>query len=87
MTEAPAERECMRVFSRRGLLATAMAGLPMAVGAQQAWPVRPVRCLVGAGPGGTTDILARMIAPALSDALGQSFVVENRQGAGGVVAA
>ncbi len=55
--------------------------------AQSDWPQRPVRMLVGFGPGGGTDIVARIIAPALGEALGQAVVVENRPGAGGTVAA
>jgi tripartite-type tricarboxylate transporter receptor subunit TctC len=48
----------------------------------QAWPTRPVRIIVGVPPGGTFDIVARLIGQWLSDRIGQQFIVENRPGAG-----
>jgi tripartite-type tricarboxylate transporter receptor subunit TctC len=53
----------------------------------QDYPVRPVRMLVGYPPGGGMDTISRVLAPKLSEALGQQFVIENRPGASGGVAA
>lgn len=53
----------------------------------QDYPTRSVRMLVGYAPGGGMDTIARIVAPKLAESLGQSFVVENRPGASGGVAA
>jgi tripartite-type tricarboxylate transporter receptor subunit TctC len=71
--------------TRRTLLGLA-AGLGLASPAF-AWPDRPVRIIVPYPPGGTTDIIARMVVPALQAQLGQPLVIENRGGASGSIGA
>ena len=55
--------------------------------AQQAFPNKPIRLIVGFAPGGGTDIVARAIAPKMGEILGQSVIVENKSGAAGTIAA
>lgn len=75
-------------MKRRSILAAGAAALstPAWVHAQSAWPTRgPVRLIAQFPPGGLVDTVARLMAPHLSSALGQTVVVENRAGAGGLV--
>ena len=68
---------------RRRLIAAVALALPTALAAQGAWPSKPVRIVVPFAPAGTTDILARALAPELSRVFGQPFIIDNKPGAGG----
>jgi tripartite-type tricarboxylate transporter receptor subunit TctC len=65
----------------------ALAAAQYAACHAQSYPVRPVRLVVGFLAGGAVDVAARLLAPRLTDVLGQSLVIDNRPGAGGVIAA
>ena len=60
-----------------------MLAAPLAMA--QAWPAKPIRLMVPFPPGGSTDIVARIVAQKLAERLGQSIVIENRGGAGGTL--
>lgn len=60
------------------------AALPLSA-AQAAWPEKPITMIVTYPPGGTVDVVARIIGPKLSAALGQSVIIDNRGGAGGMI--
>ena len=76
----------MKLLRRRFLYLTAAAAAfpisPSRVASATGFPVRPVRLVVGFAAGGGNDIIARLIGQWLSESLGQSFVIENRPGAG-----
>ena len=79
----------MRISRRKFLyLSAGLAALPAASPRASAntYPSRPVRILAGFAAGGGVDITARIIGQWLSDRLGQSFITENRPGAGGNIA-
>lgn len=69
------------------LIALSIVGANSVAIAAQAYPTRPIRIVVGFGAGGGVDIAARAIGKQLTDALGQSIVVDNRPGASGNIAA
>ncbi len=70
--------------SRRTLLAAPLL-VPLAAGAQEAWPSRGLRLIVPFPPGGAADLVGRMLAAHLQAALGRPVVVENRGGAGSAI--
>src|SRR5689334_20883925 len=74
-----------RKLARRALLALAVLATASASAFGQAYPVKPVRVIVAFAPGGGADIVGRLISQHLTERLGQSFVVENRGGAGGMI--
>jgi tripartite-type tricarboxylate transporter receptor subunit TctC len=78
------------VVKSLGLAASLLAGsllvaLHAAAGAAQPYPAKPLRMMVPANPGGATDVVARMLAPKLGEALGQPVLIDNRGGAGGTI--
>jgi len=82
-------RRASRLRAGVGLAAAAVALslTPAGVQAQGKWPERPIRLMTPFAPGGGSDILARALGPLVSEAIGQSIVVDNRPGGGGTLGA
>ena len=77
-----------RILRKFAFLALSICtALPFSVKAQQAFPTKPIRLIVGFAPGGGTDIVARAIAPKMGEILGQSVIIENKSGAAGTIGA
>ena len=79
----------MNIATRLLLAATlaSTSAIPLAAHAADVFPSRPIQIIVSAAPGGSPDILARIIAPALSARLGQPVTVDNKPGGAGNLAA
>src|SRR5512134_3144509 len=74
----------------QGILGAAVAAAALLISASvsaQAWPNKPVRIIVPFGPGGGTDIQARVLTTIFNEQTGQSFIIENRTGASGLIGA
>src|SRR5258708_9361451 len=70
-----------------GLTAAFAVGPALPAFAQQNWPQRALRILIGTSPGGSPDIVGRLLADKMAERLGQSITVENNTGGGGGIAA
>ena len=81
----PPRRQALHAIG--ALLALGLGATGAAYAQASPWPAKPVRIVVPFAAGGTTDILARAIAPELGKAFGQQFIVDNRGGAGGNIGA
>jgi tripartite-type tricarboxylate transporter receptor subunit TctC len=82
-----ASRRASRAGSLTAVLLGSLAGMPDVSAADAAYPNRPIRLLVPFAPGGGSDTLARIVSARLSEQMGQTWVIDNRGGAGGNLAA
>jgi len=82
------KREALKVLSCLALMGSVTAAMTLSAAGTAAaaqWPERPVRLVVPFAPGGSNDVIARKLADSISKSTGQTFVIENKAGAGGVV--
>lgn len=75
------------MISTACVVAPAAAAQATSTGSGHAYPVRPIRAIVGFVPGGATDIMARQLGQKLTESLGQQVIVDNRPGGAGIIAA
>jgi tripartite-type tricarboxylate transporter receptor subunit TctC len=75
----------MKTSTIAALVLTAITTAAAAVSHAQTYPAKPVRIIVGLAPGGTTDVFTRTLAQRLTEAWGQTVIVENRPGASGMI--
>ncbi len=73
---------CIRVMAALGLMAT-----PLVAQSQQPYPAKPIRVVIGFSAGSELDVIGRLVTQKMGEGLGQQFIVENRTGAGGTLAA